>query len=481
MALTLRKPILMVGLGLSVLLWLGQSLEKSFTHLSEFGLWLTVGAGASLWLLFKKSRSPLVLTPTITPLTPEEVAQTRKNVDSLLTAMAPEVEPSALETLREKLHAIPTVSDRPEWRCALVGGKRTGKTTLAHHLTQALPHSDFPAIALEEIDSTLIDGPQGPLTQSLAPMDLVLFLITGDLTETQWQTLHHLHHQHHRLFILLNKQDQFEATERALVVQALEKRIHQALPHADFQAIAAQPQTIKVRQHQTDGTVTEFFEQPEPQLHQLLPQLQTIREQEQETLALGIQWRAIQGVKQEAKTLLNQARRTQALPIIEQYQWLAATAAIANPVASLDLLATAAINGQMLMDLGAIYHQKFTLSQAQTAATTLGKLMAQLGLVELSTQAIAGILKSNALTYLAGGAIQGVSAAYLTKVAGLSLIAYFQEQEASFSPQDGLNLQQLQGKLQTVFQENQRTTVVKQFVLSLVPKLTTADPQPQNP
>ncbi len=103
-----------------------------------------------------------------------------------------------------------------------------------------------------------------------------------------------------------------------------------------------------------------------------------------------------------------------ATPVIEQYQWIAAAAAFANPVPALDILATAAINAQMVMDLGNVYQQKFSLEQAQTVAGAMGSLMLKLGLVELSTKAVSTVLKSNAITFVAGGVVQGVSAAYLT-------------------------------------------------------------------
>jgi uncharacterized protein (DUF697 family) len=165
-------------------------------------------------------------------------------------------------------------------------------------------------------------------------------------------------------------------------------------------------------------------------------------------------------------------RRDRALPVIEQYQWIAAAAAFANPVPALDLLATAAISAQIITDLGEIYQQKFSLQQAQAAAKTLGSLMLKLGLVELSTQAVGGILKGNAFTYVAGGAVQGVSAAYLTRLAGLSLIEYFQ-QEASENSATGqaFNLDRLGQTLQKVFQQNQRSAFLQGFVKQVVGRL----------
>ncbi|HBY75733.1 MAG TPA: hypothetical protein DEG47_01695, partial [Cyanobacteria bacterium UBA11148] len=183
----------------------------------------------------------------------------------------------------------------------------------------------------------------------------------------------------------------------------------------------------------------------------------------------------------EAKTVLNKARSDRALPIIEQYQWIAAATAFANPVPALDLLATAAISSQLVIELGEIYQQKFSLPQAQSSAKTLGSLILKLGLVELSTQTIGSILKSNAFTYVAGGVVQGVSAAYLTRLAGLSLIEYFQDQEIdkNTATDQPLNFERLTEKLQKVFQQNQRTALLQTFVQQALGRLRLISTQPE--
>jgi uncharacterized protein (DUF697 family) len=138
-------------------------------------------------------------------------------------------------------------------------------------------------------------------------------------------------------------------------------------------------------------------------------------------------------------------------------------------------LATAAINTQMVLDLGAVYQQKFSLDQAKNVTATLASQMMKLGLVELSTQAIAPLLKSNVLTYVAGGTLQGLSAAHLTQVAGLSLVEYFEEQVQSLEAGAEVRFKRdsLIQKLQAVFQENQRTaflqTLVSQGMNRLMP------------
>jgi uncharacterized protein (DUF697 family) len=240
----------------------------------------------------------------------------------------------------------------------------------------------------------------------------------------------------------------------------------------DVVAIASNPSPIKVRQHQSDASVQEWMEAQTPAVTTLTERLSNIITQEGQKLVWATTLRTVMMLKTEVKAALNQVRRDRALPIIEQYQWVAAAAAFANPVPALDLLATAAISAQIVTDLGAIYQQKFSLPQAQATAKTLGSLMLKLGVVELSTQAISSILKGHAFTYVAGGAMQGVSAAYLTRLAGLSLIEYFQEQEECQSSGQAFNLERLGQKLQLVFQQNQRTAFLQGFVKQVVGRLT---------
>ena len=188
--------------------------------------------------------------------------------------------------------------------------------------------------------------------------------------------------------------------------------------------------------------------------------------QESQQLVLASALDRAFALKNQARLVLNDVRRTRALPVVEQFQWVAAGTAFVCPVPTLDVLATAAVNAQMILDLGTLYRQKFSLQQAQKMAATLGSLMLKLGLVELSTQTIAGFLKVNAVTYVAGGCIQGVSAAYLTRIVGLSLIEYFHAQEPNLTLTEAspLAIERLSEILQSVFQKNQQLTFVKSFV-----------------
>jgi uncharacterized protein (DUF697 family) len=327
-----------------------------------------------------------------------------------------------IQALRQRLADLGEELDRKSVRLAILGSQAVGKTTIAQVLAEFLPEG------LTLVAEATLPADSSPWLDKLANADLVLFVVCGDLTDSEFQTIQTLLQQHYHLLVLFNKQDQYLPTDRPVILQQLRERLQDLVAAEDLVGISAQPAPLKVRQHQADGTVQERIEQPTAELVALQERLQ---QSVAEPLVLATVFRQTQALRATVRAELNQVRRCRALPIIEQYQWVAAAAAFANPVPSLDLLATATINAQMVVDLGALYQQQFSLEQAKTVTGNLGSQMVKLGLVEMASQAISPLLKSHALTYMAGGTIQGLSAAYLTRVAGLSLVEYFEEQSQS--------------------------------------------------
>jgi GTPase SAR1 family protein len=477
MAIKLRRPILVGGVGLSFLLWLLQSLHHSVVQLGEIGVLSAIAVGGGLWL-FQQRASQKAQLPPDTPLDRATVEKEITLAEGMVSHLEAEAENyEALAQLRQRVGQLKAELDRQEIRLAVTGGKAVGKTTLIRvleskwvpQLQQQLCLSETPALF------TGTDAGKKLETAALACViasDLVLFVTNGDLTDSEFQTLQHLAAAKERTVLVFNKQDQYLPEERATVLHSLRQKMQQMLGAELTFGIAASPSPIKVRQHQPDGGVREWLEQPAPDIKQLTDQLTQILAQEGQQLVWATTRRAAIELKAEVKTVLNRVRRDRAVPVIEQYQWIAAAAAFANPVPALDLLATVAINAQVVMELGAIYQQKFSWQQAQAVAGTLGSLMLKLGLVELSTQTIGTVLKSNAITFVAGGAVQGVSAAYLTRLAGLSLIEYFQQQEASTDAETKLNLDKLRQTLQNVFQQNHQLGFLQAFVKQGVGRLS---------
>ncbi|GAB4228799.1 MAG: DUF697 domain-containing protein [Stanieria sp.] len=470
MTVEIRKPILVAGVGLTVGLWLWNSLHHSLVEIGEWATLGTIALGGGFWWYKQNQSHQQISELLLQPLQPEDIEKALAEVNQV-NAIETEAPTLDIVDLKRKINQLPEQLKRQELQFVVTGGKNVGKTSLKQVLENQANEQKIDWVETKALlsDTELLEEEVRAIALAA---DLVFFVVAGDLTESQWQIVQQLVKSRQRVLLVFNKQDQYALEERIYIQQQIQQRVAKIIPSVDLVAIAAAPNPIKVRQQQEDGSTKEWLETQPPEITDLASRLSTILTDEKEQLIATTTWREAIQLKQQAKDILNQIRRDRSLPIIEQYQWIAAATAFANPLAALDLLATAAVNTQMLVDLSGIYQQKFSLSQAQNAGGILGKLMVQLGLVELSTNAIAGLLKTNAWTYVAGSAVQGVSAAYLTRIAGLSVIEYLQEQEVNLENANGINLEKLTNKLQQVFQQNQRTAFLQNFVKQTVNRLS---------
>ncbi len=464
----LQRPILVGGLGLSFSLWMLNSWHDSIVQVGEFGLLSALAVGGGLWL-FKKNLPQLgeQLNDIVADRASVEkaIAQTEVIINQLAQEAT---DHPYLAILREKLAQLPLELNRKEIAVAVTGGKYVGKSTIIRVLenAQILPEISWYFNETVPLFSAVGENSDQLTLSAMQKSDFVLFLTNGDLTDSEFQVLQQLKAVKQATLLVFNKQDQYQPDERATILQSLKQRVG-----LNVVATAASPVPVKVRKHENDGSFQEWMEQPAPDVQQLTQQLGEVLAKQGEQLVCHTTNRKVLLLKAEAKNCLNGVRRDRSAPIIEQYQWIAAAAAFANPLPALDILATAAINGQMVMDLGNIYQQKISLEQAQQVAGTMGSLMLKLGLVELSTKAVTGILKTNLATFIAGGMVEGVSAAYLTRVAGLSLVEYFEQQEIALESGNTLNLDKLRQVLETVFQQNQKLAVLEAFVKQGVKRL----------
>jgi hypothetical protein len=462
--------------------WMLESLHSSGSELGGTIVWGAIALGSGFWWLGQQSRKPL--NPehaTATPLDRATIEKTLTEVEALVKQLETEVETSSSTTenglhipaFKNRLAQLNLELNRNQIRLALMGGKAVGKTTLVHLLSSQFATQSNEIQAIAEIALPISDNlPELTGDPNLASQisatdgsnaDVVLFVIAGDLTDSEFQTIQQLLTRQQRVILVFNKQDQYLPADRLVVLQQLRQRLEDYLAAEDVVAITTNPAPLKVRQHQADGLVQERVEHPQPDVALLTERLSHILTTQKQQFILNTIQRQLSTLKVEIQVELNQIRRDRALSIIEQSQWIAAAAAFANPVPSLDLLATAAITTQLVTDLGEIYQQKFSLEREKAIASTLASQMVKLGLVEMTSQAVVHLLKSTALTYVAGGLLQAVSAAYLTRLAGLSLVEYFQEQSYITTPtsESPFQIDYLTQKLKAVFQENQRTAFLQ--------------------
>ena len=118
---------------------------------------------------------------------------------------------------------------------------------------------------------------------------------------------------------------------------------------------------------------------------------------------------------------LEQLRRERFRSLLKRSQWIVAGVVIASPVPSVDLLAVAVVNGLMVKEMAQIWSCPWSSDVLQVVARQLGTAALGQGVVEWSGQALLGMAKLDGGTWLAAGMLQGLSAAYLTRVVGASM------------------------------------------------------------
>ena len=286
--------------------------------------------------------------------------------------------------------------------------------------------------------------------------DLLLFVVDNDLRRSEYEPLRGLAEIGKRSLLVLNKTDLYTETDIEMILARLRERVRSFIATNDVVAIAANPQ---IAQLETGETF-----QPEADIIPLLRRMASILRAEGEDLvADNILLQSLR-LGEEARKLIDSQRRRQADKIVDRYQWIGAGVVSVTPLPMVDLLATAAVNAQMVVEIGRLYGCDLNMERGKELALSLGKTIAGLGIVKGAIELLSTALQLNVATFIVGRAIQGVTAAYLTRIAGKSFIEYFRHDQ---DWGDGGMTEVVQQQ----FQINRRDEFIKVFVQEAIAKV----------
>jgi uncharacterized protein len=282
--------------------------------------------------------------------------------------------------------------------------------------------------------------------------DLLLFVVDADLTQSEHQALSALQHIGKRFILVFNKIDRYPSADRDAILQRLQERV----PNADIVAIAAAPPALRLA---TGESV-----QPNPNVAALLQQLVAIlRAEGEELLADNILLQATR-LGDDVKQLMDEQRLRQANRLVDRFQWIGAGVIWITPLPVVDLLATAVVNAQMVVELGRVYGCEMDLERGKELALSLAKTLAGLGVVAGVMEVVTTALELSVGGYVVGKSIQSVSAAYLTRIAGKSFVQYFRNDQ---DWGDG----GITAVVKQQFELNRRDEFVKAFVKEAIAQL----------
>ncbi len=286
--------------------------------------------------------------------------------------------------------------------------------------------------------------------------DLLLFVVDNDIRRSEYEPLRTLAEIGKRSLVVLNKSDLYTQEDKEAILTQLRQRVQGLIAANDVVAIAANPQAVEVE----DG---ETF-QPESNILPLLRRMAAILRAEGEDLVADNMLLKSLRLGEEARKLVDGQRRRQAEKIVERFQWIVAGVVTVTPLPVVDLLATAAVNAQMVVEIGKIYGCELNMERGRELAVSLAKTIASLGILKGALELVSTALQLNIGTFIIGRAIQGVTGAYLTRIAGKSFIEYFRHDQ---DWGDGGMTEVVQRQ----FQLNRRDEFIKAFVQQAIARV----------
>ncbi len=310
---------------------------------------------------------------------------------------------------------------------ALVGEQRFTVSPLHGETRHSAmePWSEIEAGGVYLIDTPGLDEAGGEDRERLARevanrADLVLFVVDGDITDTEREAVRTLVQAGRPLLVVLNKSDLYTADECASLLASLREKLDGLVPAAQVIAVAAEPRPQTIVEVGADGTERSYTRPRVPEIDVLRLRLWDIIESEGKTLAaLNASLFAADLSDQVGRRIL-QARQEIGDRLVRNYCVAKGVAVAFNPVPVADLFAAAFIDVSMVVHLSRVYDLPLSRREAGSLVSVIVAEAAALMGTVWAMHFVASALKAGTLglsIILTAGA-QGAIAWYSTYVVG---------------------------------------------------------------
>lgn len=310
---------------------------------------------------------------------------------------------------------------------ALIGEPRFSVSPLHGETRKASMErwSEIEAGGVFLIDTPGLDEAGGEDRESLARevakrADLVIFVLDGDITETERGALQILLAQGRPVVIALNKSDLYTDDDVAGLLTSIRSKTAGMVQPRDVIAVAAEPRPATLVEIDGDGHEKTSTRARSPDIGNLKLRLWDIFEAEGKTLAaLNASLFAADLSDQVGRRIL-QARRELGDKLVRTYCVAKGIAVAFNPVPIADLFAAAFIDVGMVVHLSRVYDLPLTRKEAGSLIRVIAAEAAALMGTVWALHFVSSALKVGTLgmsTILTAGA-QGAVAYYSTYVVG---------------------------------------------------------------
>jgi GTP-binding protein Era len=303
-----------------------------------------------------------------------------------------------------------------------------GETTRAAHARW----QEYDAGGVFLIDTPGINEVAGEERERLAHdvasrCDLVLFVVDGDITDTELRALRQVKSAAQRLVLVLNKIDRYTRTERELLLETLRQRTEGLIQSRDILTAAAEPNERVVILVDADGNETETHRRPAADVTALRERIWDILKAEGKTMAALNAGLFAGRFSDRLSREIVVIRRDLAEKVVRKYCLAKGVAVALNPIPIADILAAVATDAALIIHLSRVYGLPITRGEAgsllKTIFTQLAFLMGTVWGMNLVAAALKGV--SLGLSTLVTAGAQGAVAWYGTYVVGKAAEQYF--------------------------------------------------------
>jgi len=276
---------------------------------------------------------------------------------------------------------------------------------------------------LELIDTPGLDEVEGEARGAMAQevahqADLILFVVAGDITRTEYEALVTLQAARKPLLLVFNKIDLYPETDRQAIYEALtdlwratpQQRANPTLAVDDVVMVAAAPAPLQVRVEWPDGRVTYEWEAVPPQMHSLKQALLTIARQDGTALIALNALREADALETDMAQRAIALHQEEADALIWKFAQYKALAVALNPIAVVDLAGGFLTDLVMIRALAKLYGLPITQHEARKLWQAIAKSSGTLLLSELGTGLLLGTGKGAATLWSLFDSASGFSA-----------------------------------------------------------------------
>lgn len=259
--------------------------------------------------------------------------------------------------------------------------------------------------------------------------DLVLFVVDGDITDTELIALRQLAERHVPLLLVLNKIDRYSHAQVKTIRQSLLKHTEGLIKSEDMIEVAADPMEQIIIRMDSEGNEREEHRRPDANIEKLKQRLLLILEREGKTLAAVNATLFAGEIGDQIGLRIIEARRHLGEKLIRTYCIAKGVAVALNPVPVADLVAAVVVDVSMIVHLSRLYGLPLTRGEAGELIKVIGAQMALLMTTVWLLHFGSSLLKlgTGGLSALLTGTAQGALAYYTTYVVGQAAGRYLSQ------------------------------------------------------